>query len=159
MNNEIIVNAERGETRVALLEGSSFTELHIERGSDRNVMGSVILGRVSRVLPGMQAAFVDIGLEKAAFLYAGDYIDTKSQTSGGDGSSPRRRRGNGRSHIQIDAILKEGQEIVVQIAKEPIGTKEGLHLAVVGAIGWVQTTAHLLGKLLWGDQLQRAGGT
>jgi len=123
MNNEIIVNAERGETRVALLEGSSFTELHIERGSDRNVMGSVILGRVSRVLPGMQAAFVDIGLEKAAFLYAGDYIDTKSQTSGGDDSNPRRRRGNGRSHIQIDAILKEGQEIVVQIAKEPIGTK------------------------------------
>ena len=113
MNNEIIVNAERGETRVALLEGSSFTELHIERGSDRNVMGSVILGRVSRVLPGMQAAFVDIGLEKAAFLYAGDYIDTKSQTSGSDGSNPRRHRGNGRSHIQIDAILKEGQEIVV----------------------------------------------
>ena len=70
MQNEIIINADLGETRVAIVERSQFTELHIERDRDRGVVGNVVKGRVSRVLPGMQAAFVDIGLDKAAFLYA-----------------------------------------------------------------------------------------
>jgi hypothetical protein len=74
-DNEILINVSEGETRVAILEQGSFNELHIERENDRIVTGTVTLGRVSRVLPGMQAAFVDIGLEKAAFLYAGDYLD------------------------------------------------------------------------------------
>ena len=68
MQNEIIINAEMGETRVALLENKQFAELHIERERDKSVTGNVVKGKVSRVLPGMQAAFVDIGLEKAAFL-------------------------------------------------------------------------------------------
>ena len=68
MRNEIVINAEVGETRVALIESGQFAELHIERQRDRSVVGNVVKGRVSRVLPGMQAAFVDIGLEKAAFL-------------------------------------------------------------------------------------------
>ena len=71
MQNEIIVNAGPGETRVAILERSSFSEFHLERERVRSVVGNVVKGRVSRVLPGMQAAFVDIGLEKAAFLYVG----------------------------------------------------------------------------------------
>jgi ribonuclease G len=121
MNNEIIINASAGETRVAILERSTFSELLIERNAERNVMGNVVKGRVNRVLPGMQAAFVDIGLEKAAFLYAGDYQPAKAN---GDGGGPRSRRGGGgRMHAKIESVLSEGEEIVVQVAKEPIGTK------------------------------------
>ncbi|MBW1883137.1 MAG: ribonuclease E/G, partial [Deltaproteobacteria bacterium] len=129
MQNEIIINAELGETRVALLEKSQFAELHIERQRDKSVVGNVVKGRVSRVLPGMQAAFVDIGLEKAAFLYVGDYFESKLETgeSEGEPSGGRRRNnrgGGGRSAPpRIDTVLHEGKEIVVQIAKEPIGSK------------------------------------
>jgi len=123
MQNEIIINADPGETRVALLERSVFTELHVEREQDKSVVGNVVKGRVSRVLPGMQAAFVDVGLEKAAFLYVGDYFDNTK----GDGAAEPRGRGrrNGRRAAppKIDTVLSEGQEIVVQIAKAPIGTK------------------------------------
>ena len=123
MQNEIIVNVDPGETRVALLERSVFAELHVEREQDRSVVGNVVKGRVSRVLPGMQAAFVDIGLEKAAFLYVGDYFDN---TGGEKTEEPRKRRGrNGRriAPPKIETVLNEGQEIIVQIAKAPIGTK------------------------------------
>ena len=75
MQNQIMINVHPGETRVALLENSTFSELHVERKDSASVVGNVVKGRVSRVLPGMQAAFVDIGLEKAAFLYVGDYFD------------------------------------------------------------------------------------
>ena len=123
MQNEIIVNVDPGETRVALLERSVFAELHVEREQDKSVVGNVVKGRVSRVLPGMQAAFVDIGLEKAAFLYVGDYFDN---TGGEKTEEPRRRRArNGRriAPPKIETVLNEGQEIIVQIAKAPIGTK------------------------------------
>ncbi len=126
MQNEIIINAERGETRVAVLERSSFSELHIERDQDRSVVGSVVKGRVTRVLPGMQAAFVDIGLDKAAFLYAGDYFANGFTQETGDDvptKPPHRGRRNTRQPPKIDTLLKEDQEIVVQIAKQPIGTK------------------------------------
>jgi len=131
MANEIIVNVSAGETRVALLERGSFTELHIERTSDLRVGGMVVMGRVTRVLPGMQAAFVDIGLEKAAFLYVGDYLDDSGMSqaeSDDEEESPRPRRSRGRNGQRqpppkIDTLLKAGQEITVQVAKEPIGTK------------------------------------
>jgi len=127
MQNEIIINAEIGETRVALLEKGQFTELHIERERDKSVVGNVVKGRVSRVLPGMQAAFVDIGLEKAAFLYVGDYFESTLETgeTEGEPTGGRRRGGrNGRSAPpRIDTVLHEGKEIIVQIAKAPIGTK------------------------------------
>jgi len=131
MRNEIVINAELGETRVALIENGQFAELHIERSRDKSVVGNVVKGRVMRVLPGMQAAFVDIGLEKAAFLYVGDYFQSTletGETEGEPNSGGRRKSGgrgrNGRSAPpRIDTVLKEGQEIVVQIAKEPIGSK------------------------------------
>jgi ribonuclease G len=129
MQNEIIINAEMGETRVALLENKQFAELHIERERDKSVTGNVVKGKVSRVLPGMQAAFVDIGLEKAAFLYVGDYFESVIETGETDGepsTGGRRQGGRGRGRSgppQIDTVLREGQEIIVQIAKEPIGTK------------------------------------
>ena len=127
MQNEIVINAEPGETRVAILERSTFTELYIERDNERSVVGNVIKGRVSRVLPGMQAAFVDIGLEKAGFLYVGDYYPileaNKSNGSGNTGNGHRRRFGRSRNPPKIETVLREGQDVVVQIAKEPIGTK------------------------------------
>ena len=129
MQNEIIINAELGETRVALLEKGQFAELHIERERDESVVGNVVKGRVMRVLPGMQAAFVDIGLEKAAFLYVGDYFESTLETGDTEGEpgSGSRRNGRGRgarsAPPRIDTVLHEGKEIVVQIAKEPIGTK------------------------------------
>jgi len=130
MRNEIVINAELGETRVALIENGQFAELHIERQRDKSVVGNVVKGRVSRVLPGMQAAFVDIGLEKAAFLYVGDYFESvleTGQTEGEPGSGGRRRNGRGRNGRsappRIDSVLQVGKEIVVQIAKEPIGSK------------------------------------
>ena len=142
--SEILINASAGETRVALLEQGIFSELHIEREGERSVTGAVALGRVTRVLPGMQAAFVDIGLEKAAFLYVGDYLDESgqlsSEASDDDDEAPRPRRqrgrnGNGRPPPKIDTLLREGQEIVVQVAKDPIGTKGARitsHVSIAG---------------------------
>ncbi|MFN7146925.1 MAG: hypothetical protein ACK4YP_24330, partial [Myxococcota bacterium] len=72
MPTEILVNTTGKETRVALMENGQLVELHVDRGTDRGYVGNVYLGKVVRVLPGMQAAFVDIGLERAAFLYVGD---------------------------------------------------------------------------------------
>jgi ribonuclease G len=140
MHNEILINATAGETRVAILEKGQFVELHLERGMGRSVVGSVVKGRVNRVLPGMQAAFVDIGLEKAAFLYVGDYLEeAEDLESDDDDDAPRPRRrgrnGNGRGVPKIDELLREGQEIVVQVAKEPIGTKGARitsHVSIAG---------------------------
>jgi ribonuclease G len=150
MHNEILINAIRGETRVAILERGSLAELLIERAGGRSMVGSVVKGRVTRVLPGMQASFVDIGLEKAAFLYAGDYFEYDRDVDLGDDEDaprPQRGRGGGRGRgrpgrngagrpvPKIDTILSEGQEIVVQVAKEPIGTKGARitsHVAIAG---------------------------
>jgi ribonuclease G len=142
--SEILINASAGETRVALLEQGSFSELHIEREGERSVTGAVALGKVTRVLPGMQAAFVDIGLEKAAFLYVGDYLDEsglrETQVSDDEEEAPRPRRPRGRNGgsrppPRIDTLLREGQEIVVQVAKDPIGTKGARitsHVSIAG---------------------------
>jgi len=137
MSNEIVINASVGETRVGIIERNQFTELHIERAGEQNVAGTVVKGRVTRVLPGMQAAFVDIGLEKAAFLYAGDYYDNSPRSNGnGEASERRSRSRNGRQQPpSLDTLLREGQEIVVQVAKEPIGSKGARitsHISIAG---------------------------
>jgi len=147
MQNEILINASRGETRVAILERGTLVELLVERRGEHSMVGSVVKGRVTRVLPGMQASFVDIGLDKAAFLYAGDYYEYASDVDLGDedGDAPRsprggrgrggRRNGGGRVVPKIDSLLSEGQEITVQVAKEPIGTKGARitsHVAIAG---------------------------
>ncbi len=181
VSNELVINITHQETRVALLEGGQLAELFIERKRERVTAGSICKGKVIRVLPGMQAAFVDIGLEKAAFLYVGDFREgfEEEEDEGARGSSggrdvrergeedehvpeidiedeegeeaaasagpegvgvgvaapaaaavarpaPRERRRSRRSQgpaPKIEEVLKEGQEILVQVAKEPIGTK------------------------------------
>src|SRR3989338_8090405 len=80
MSNELIINATEQETRVALIEKGTVAELYIERTQDKGIVGNIYKGKVARVLPGMQAAFVDIGLEKAAFLYAGDVFLSEKTT-------------------------------------------------------------------------------
>ena len=137
MQNQIFINAVQGETRVALVERDSVAELFIERRSERSVVGDVVVGRVTRVLPGMRAAFVDIGLDKAAFLYVGDYLSASDGPEEGDAPGRGRRRGreSPRTMQPIDALLSEGREIAVQVAKEPIGTKGARitsHIAIAG---------------------------
>ena len=126
MRNEIFVNVGLRETRVAVHEADKIVELHIERAHERGVVGGIYKGRVTRVLPGMQAAFVDIGLERAAFLYVGDYradLDETGLEDEGNGDAGSGRRGRNGNQPQIEDVLAEGQEIVVQVSKEPLGSK------------------------------------
>ena len=114
------------------MEDSRLVEIHIDRGNTERHVGNVYLGRVVRVLPGMQAAFVDIGLERAAFLFAGDiypeFADKDGDIDIDDNpdatiaeSTPRSRPRRG--HPPIADLIKEGQEVMVQVSKDPISTK------------------------------------
>ncbi len=127
MSSEIVVNAGREETRVALLDNGLVTEIYIDRKKDRGIAGNVYKGRVMKVLPGMQAAFVDIGLEKSAFLYVGDVFDSASEYTPlmeDEGLELEVESKRKRSHAnQIEDLLQEGQDILVQVSKEPISTK------------------------------------
>ena len=107
--HEILINVTPQETRVAMLEQAVVQELHVERASARGLVGNICLGKVARVLPGMQSAFVEIGLERAAFLHIGDIWE-------------HRQDGHG-EHRPIERILHEGQTLLVQVIKDPIGTK------------------------------------
>lgn len=111
MYKEIIVNVSDDETRVAVLEDKQLVEIYIERSKNQRLVGNIYKGRVENVLPGMQAAFVNIGLEKNAFLYVEDAIPARTDHPHGGG------------RVNISDVLKQGQEIIVQIIKEPIGSK------------------------------------
>jgi ribonuclease G len=122
MANELIINVKPQETRVALLEDRALAELYIERTKDRGIMGNIYKGKVVKVLPGMQAAFVDIGLEKAAFLYVSDvYGRIEDYEEMGFQGEEMVTYYNPSS--QIEDLLSEGQEVLVQVSKEPLGTK------------------------------------
>jgi ribonuclease G len=131
VRKRIVVNAELIETRVGVQEGNLLTELYLERHHHRSIVGSVYKGVVTNVLPGMQAAFVDIGLQKDAFLYAGDYTtnlgDAARALLTGDEDDdadvdvedvePRREA------PPIEELLQKGQNVLVQVSKESLGTK------------------------------------
>jgi len=155
MKREILINATPRETRVAILEDEQLVELLVDRPDARRMVGDIYYGRVEAVLPGIQAAFVDIGTEKSAFLHASDLVypednavddDEPEDTAGDDDAAPaeeaesekpanggrnggggRGGRGGGRRQRAkappIQDVLKRGQEIIVQISKEPISTK------------------------------------
>jgi ribonuclease G len=136
MRKQVLVSVDRGETRVAILESKKAAtrgqqakpikgvpkvdaewrvgELYIERRGRRSIVGNVYKGRVDNVLAGMEAAFVDIGLEKNGFLHVDEIVTPDGKTQ---------RRGRGRGGPRISDLLKSGQEIVVQVTKDPIGTK------------------------------------
>ena len=168
MNKEMIIASNGHETRVAILEDDQLAELFVERERSRGVVGNVYKGRVSKVLPGMQSSFVDIGLERDGFLYVSDVIadldeydkdeDESAPAAGAEGAAAdkaekgdRRGRDRGgrrggereegkeraadpsasagwstgpsRAEPKIEELLKEGQDVIVQVAKEPLGTK------------------------------------
>ncbi len=114
MFKEIVVSVSDEETRVAVLEDRIPVELYIERSVTQRLVGNIYKGRVENVLPGMQAAFVDIGLEKNAFLYVEDAMPSRPPEGHGQGSV---------MGTNICDVVKQGQEVIVQIVKEPIGTK------------------------------------
>jgi ribonuclease G len=108
MAEEILINFTPQETRVAVLHQGVVQELHIERTASRGIVGNIYVGKVVRILPGMQSAFIDVGLERTAFLHVGDILAAREH-----GEAPK----------PIERLLVEGQSIVVQAIKDPIGTK------------------------------------
>ncbi len=132
MSVEILVNVNPEESRVALLENGMLQEIWVERANHRGIVGNIYMGEVVRVMPGMEAAFVEIGLERAAFLHVADMYQRRVEVDGdqddrqrdsqsdtpndGANAKPEERK-------KIDELLKEGQKIVVQVVKDPLGTK------------------------------------
>ena len=141
MTKEMIISSNGHETRVAILEDDLVAEIFVERERNRGVVGNVYKGRVSKVLPGMQSAFIDLGLERDGFLYVTDVLSTEeafAKFSGDEddeeepngnkadaerGPATRREQREKAQEQRIEDLLKEGQEILVQVAKEPLGTK------------------------------------
>ena len=117
-NEELLINVTPRETRVAVVENGMLQELHIERSSKRGVYGNIYKGRVQRVMPGMQAAFVDIGLERTAFLHASDIVLANSQQLAFESVESESK-----PQPLITSLVHEGQQIIVQVIKDPIGTK------------------------------------
>lgn len=155
-SQEIIINSTPQQTRVALLEDGHVAEMYIERKRHRGIVGNIYKGRVSKVLPGMQAAFVNIGLKRDAFLYVLDFYDNLEDDDDDDDDSesgedkeqeqkPRRRRRSRRPAIQD--LLKRDQEILLQISKEPLGTKGARvtsHISLPGRyMVYMPTVAHI----------------
>ncbi|HRO63678.1 ribonuclease G [Thermomonas sp.] len=117
MSEELLVNVTPRETRVAVVENGMLQELHIERGSQRGVVGNIYKGKVLRVMPGMQAAFVDIGLDRAAFLHANDvYRAPPLEVTESEDAAPI-------APPPITETLRDGAEVIVQVVKDPIGSK------------------------------------
>jgi ribonuclease G len=135
MGSEILIDTTSHETRVALLEYSSVTELYVEREKDKGIVGNIYKGIVTKILPGMQAAFVDMGLRRAGFLYVADVealdsgesleklIEDEPVEEDEKLLADKRRPGRRLLDSPIEELLQEGQEILVQVSKEPIGTK------------------------------------
>jgi len=132
MKKTILVSAERGETRVAVLEAKQkggkahVAELYIERRGRRSIVGNIYKGKVDNVLPGMEAAFVDIGLERNGFLHVDEIVLPNGE------QAPKRGRGSGR---RINELIKPGQEILVQVVKDPLKTKGArlsMNLSIAG---------------------------
>ena len=111
--HDILINWTPQETRVAIVENGAVQELHVERALERGLVGNIYAGKVSRVLPGMQSAFIDIGLERAAFLHVADLHSE-------EGGSNRR---HSEAPVPIEKRVHEGQTLMVQVIKDPIGTK------------------------------------
>lgn len=115
MSTELLINVTPSETRVAMIEAGVLQEIHVEREARRGIVGNIYKGRVSRVLPGMQAAFIDIGLDKAAFLHASDIVPHTECVSENEKRQFQVR--------DISQLVHQGQDLVVQVVKDPLGTK------------------------------------
>ncbi|MEG0146440.1 MAG: S1 RNA-binding domain-containing protein, partial [Clostridia bacterium] len=114
MEKELLMESFLGQTRLALLEDGDLCELYIERAGQEKLVGNIYMGRVVNVLPGMQAAFVDIGAEKNGFLYAGD-IQLDIRSLGPDGQALNEQL----KEMSIKKLIRAGQQVLVQVVKEP----------------------------------------
>ena len=149
----MVVNSTRAETRVALIEDGLLSEIYMERRRDRGVAGNIYKGKVLRVLPGMQAAFVDISLEKAGFLHVSDFYNFEKDINLIDGvdedddAVPPPSRGKVSRRMNISDCMKQGDEILVQVAKEPMGTKGARltgHISLPGRyVVFMPTVSHI----------------
>jgi ribonuclease G len=119
---DILINVTPQETRVAVVANGVTQELHVERSASRGLVGNIYMGKVVRVLPGMQSAFVEIGLERAAFLHVGDIWEVRHNGNADDGAA-RSAPPKPTLVRPIEKILAEGQPLMVQVIKDPIGTK------------------------------------
>lgn len=142
MSEEILINITPMESRVALVENGVLQELHLERTQHRGIVGNIYLGKVVRVLPGMQAAFVDIGLERTAFIHAAEVAN-----------------GDGYGGESISTLLQEGQSLVVQVTKDPIGSKGArltTHLSLPSRyLVYMPRTGHIGVSLKIEDEAER----
>ncbi|MBI4211206.1 MAG: Rne/Rng family ribonuclease [Deltaproteobacteria bacterium] len=166
MRNELIINVSPTESRIALLQGGAIAELIVERDQEARYSGNVYKGKIVRVLPGMQAAFAEIGLERTAFLYVADIapemadeelmVEEEEMPS----ARPRLDRRHSREIPQIQDLVREGQEILVQVARDPIGTKGARltsHISLPGRFLVYMPTVHHLGvSRRIGDDRERA---
>lgn len=118
MASELVINVTYSETRIAFLENGTLVEFFIEKKNDRSMVGSIYKGKVVRIVPGMDAAFIDIGLEKSAFLYVGDIVLDGMMYEEFDSSDFHFEAGE-----RIEGVLEDGQELIVQVSREPIGQK------------------------------------
>lgn len=124
MTTEILINATSYEVRLALVEDGNLSEYHMQRPTEKGLMGNIYKGRVVRVLPGMQAAFVDIGLDRTGFLYVDDVCLASSDYADYNPCITDCTINNVRNqNLRIEDLLHEGQDILVQVSKDPIGTK------------------------------------
>ncbi len=171
MTSEIIINSNPREIRVALVENNQLAEIFIEHKAKKGIVGNIYKGVVTKILPGMQVAFVDIGLEKAGFLYVGDIdvidlVEYQNDDEDSDdmelgkykqGSSQEQKKFSRASQdIPIQDLLKEGQYLVVQIAKNPLGTKgaritsfitlAGRHIVYMPTINQVSVSRRIEGE-------------
>ncbi len=153
MPKEIIFNCTKYETRIAILENRVLSSFYVERIDERSIAGNIYKGRVVRVIPGIQAAFVDIGLDRSAFLYVADIYselsDTDFFTNGDDDPIEYEQGESSEQYIfPIENILKEGQEILVQVSKEPLGSKGARitsHISLAGRNLVAMPTSHHIG--------------
>lgn len=149
--NQILINVNSFETRVAYLEKGNLVDFKIERKLSPTLVGTIHKGKVIRVLPGMQAAFVDIGLERAAFLYVGDVRDEATSINkmveAAEGSEDEQLPEIIENKPKIQELLQQGQSILVQVAKDPVGTKGAritTHVSLAGRkIVYLPTLSHL----------------
>jgi ribonuclease G len=149
MATELIISVTSQEMRIAKLENNILTDIQIERGRHKGIVGNIYKGKVMRILPGMQAAFVDIGLEKAAFLHVSDISPEMASLKLDDDSLDTEERKKPKAHYtdQIQDLIKEGQELIVQVAKDPMGTKGARlssHISLAGRhLVYMPTISHV----------------
>ncbi|HET57180.1 MAG TPA: Rne/Rng family ribonuclease [Deltaproteobacteria bacterium] len=155
MAKEMIFNCNEYETRIAIVDNGTLTNLYVERWDERSIAGNIYMGKVVRVLPGMQAAFVDVGLDRTAFLYVADAfydgrgIDFTSGIDVDNGDDPGMNGTGGQTmNHSIEDILQEGQELLVQASKEPLGSKGArvtTHVSLPGRNLVAMPSAHHIG--------------